>query len=968
MSGGAGEGNDPPPRTGLPDGPAAVRVLIDAPAVLEGKARWVLTTLGAAAGVRFEFGAADGEEGADAAAGDPVLAYAAGPVPGVPTIPASAEAARLLAGREPLPPQSFRRYPAAGAVPGELVGAFPVDEAGFAVPFDLIAAAFVLLGCWDEYTSGERDRHGRFPYAASVFATNDELRLDEPVCDAYAALLRDLVKGRTPVSEPGFLVALTHDVDGLRRWTGRGWLAWARRVVLACRRRELERARWEIGSALHYLRRDLPRGHDPAFTFASLLEGEDGLGVSSTFYVIASHGHRTDGNQPGDYRRRLPRALRLVTGAGREVGLHGNHRDARDLAALREDRAGLQRRLAATGAARGEQARPASAQVAGNRFHYLKYLYHESLPLLEAAGFRYDTSLAFAEHEGFRCGFSHPFRPWSMAEERPLRLLELPLAVMDSTLQERHYRHLPAEAAREATIAVLDTVRRSGGCAAVLWHHNRFHPYVGMGYDEVYWDVVRWVRENGGACAGAAEALERWRTSRPWVAVNAAGEAEEARAGDAAVEADDAPAGDAAVEVETTGADEAASATAPRTGAARPLAGRGAAAVLLPRARRPRVAHVSVVHRPDDPRIFERECRSLAAAGYDVTYMAPGAGSGFVEGVHLWGLPRRSRTTRWLSAAPILQALHALQPDVVHTHDPELLTLFPALRPFTPVLVYDMHEYLRDSIGAKYYIPSAARPAAAQTTAAVQRGLVSLGDGVAAVVAEQFDDLGAQPATRAVLPNYPRFARFRDAEPRPDMLAERRLKLAYVGSLTRNRGVQLMLDALLEVDDAVLYLGGVFSNPEFEAEARRIADRDLRGRVHFLGRVPPEDVPGLLAGADVVWVPSLATEQYQRPTVATKIFEGMAVGLAVLASDLPGRGDVVRAAGCGLTVEATVAGHVEGLRALAGDRDEVAAMGARARAAVEAGYSWEAIESRLIDFYAELLGRRRRTVQCRPAF
>ena len=52
MSGGAGEGNDPPLRTGLPDGPAAVRVLIDAPAVLAGKARWVLTTLGAAAGVR----------------------------------------------------------------------------------------------------------------------------------------------------------------------------------------------------------------------------------------------------------------------------------------------------------------------------------------------------------------------------------------------------------------------------------------------------------------------------------------------------------------------------------------------------------------------------------------------------------------------------------------------------------------------------------------------------------------------------------------------------------------------------------------------------------------------------------------------------------------------------------------------------------------------------------------------------
>ena len=40
-----------------------------------------------------------------------------------------------------------------------------------------------------------------------------------------------------------------------------------------------------------------------------------------------------------------------------------------------------------------------------------------------------------------------------------------------------------------------------------------------------------------------------------------------------------------------------------------------------------RVVHLSVVHTPDDPRIYERECRTLAEAGYDVTYLAPGAGA-----------------------------------------------------------------------------------------------------------------------------------------------------------------------------------------------------------------------------------------------------------------------------------------------------------------------------------------------------
>jgi len=41
---------------------------------------------------------------------------------------------------------------------------------------------------------------------------------------------------------------------------------------------------------------------------------------------------------------------------------------------------------------------------------------------------------------------------------------------------------------------------------------------------------------------------------------------------------------------------------------------------------RPRVIHVTTSHHADDPRIFDRECRSLAATGrYDVYLAAAGA-------------------------------------------------------------------------------------------------------------------------------------------------------------------------------------------------------------------------------------------------------------------------------------------------------------------------------------------------------
>jgi len=378
-----------------------------------------------------------------------------------------------------------------------------------------------------------------------------------------------------------------------------------------------------------------------------------------------------------------------------------------------------------------------------------------------------------------------------------------------------------------------------------------------------------------------------------------------------------------------------------------------------------RVLHVSVVHRPDDPRIAERECRTLAEAGYEVTFLVPrppdGAGreggGGAAAGVACEFLPPRPRRRRFLQAPAILAAVRRLRPAVVHVHDPELLTLFPALRPLVPRLVYDMHEYVPEAVAGRHYVPAPLRPAAAAATAVAQRALAALGDGVVTVTAEQLGALGRRPARRVVLPNHPRLERFAAARPRPDLAADPRQRLVYVGSLARNRGCALMLDVMerLAPDEAVLYLGGVFASPDMEREARERLAAGLGDRVRLLGRVAPGDLPGVLAAAEVVWVPALPTEQYRHPTVPTKLLEGLAVGLAALVSDLPGRGPLVREHGCGLAVPATVEGHLAGVRGLLARRGELAAMGARGREAVAGRYSWETVAPRLVDFYRSLL-------------
>ncbi len=478
-------------------------VFVGAPDAFVSRATWVFETLLAPLGRRVAV-TRDLTRASTAA-----LAYAAEPVDGVPTIPCDAGAMRLIAGRRPLPAGSFV---SAGNADGAAVAAWPAGPGrGFAVPFDLVASAFVLLACWDERTTGERDRYGRLPYSASIFAANPALRIEEPAVDRYAELLRSTVTprlaelGLEPLPAAGsvwgargrFAIALTHDLDNLWRWTRRGFAAAGYRTVRAARHLRGRAVLRELGDGADWLVRHLPRRTDPFWTFPIILNGEDVRGITSTFFVIARHTHRQDGSQPETYQRRIPEAIALLTRHDREIGLHGNDADRLDVDALLRDR--------------GLLARSAQAEIRGIRYHYLRCLYHETLPLLEQAGFSYDTSLAFAEHEGFRCGCSFPFRPYSLAGERPLDLVELPLAVMDGTLQESHYRGLAAAEAEPAAAAVLGRALRSGGAVSLLWHNNRFDRRVSRCYDTVYWSLVDQALAHGAWLTSAGQIAAHWR-------------------------------------------------------------------------------------------------------------------------------------------------------------------------------------------------------------------------------------------------------------------------------------------------------------------------------------------------------------------------------------------------------------------------------------------------------------------------
>jgi hypothetical protein len=127
-------------------------------------------------------------------------------------------------------------------------------------------------------------------------------------------------------------------------------------------------------------------------------------------------------------------------------------------------------------------------------------------------------------------------------------------------------------------------------------------------------------------------------------------------------------------------------------------------------------------------------------------------------------------------------------------------------------------------------------------------------------------------------------------------------------------------------------------------------------RVEHLGAVDHAEVPGLVAGSSVAWVPLRRHGNYDR-AVPTKLVEAMAAARPVVASDLGRMGAMVRAAGCGIVVPPDdPAAHAEALSHLLTHPAEARTMGDAGRAAFLEGLSFESQAARLTRFYAELTG------------
>ncbi|MFZ4615407.1 MAG: glycosyltransferase family 4 protein [Rectinemataceae bacterium] len=370
-----------------------------------------------------------------------------------------------------------------------------------------------------------------------------------------------------------------------------------------------------------------------------------------------------------------------------------------------------------------------------------------------------------------------------------------------------------------------------------------------------------------------------------------------------------------------------------------------------------RICQVTTVHSRHDTRVFLKECRSLFRAGNDVTLVvADGRGYENKDGVHIVdiGNKPRGKISRMLFSLGVMRkALQKIDAEVFHFHDPELLPVASAFAKAGCKVIYDSHEDLPRQLLAKDWAPRWLLALLAPLLEIYENGVARRISAVVAATEGIRDRFSAIGANSSLVRNYPIVEEFAAAYAAGDVSGSHgtRRGACYVGGIFANRGAHEMV-AAAALSGITLRLAGPFKPAALEREMLARASRaELISIEGFLDR---QGVARLLSECQMGLV-TLADLPNYRESLPIKLFEYMAAGLPVIASDFPSWRVIVEEGGCGLCVDASSPEAIaDAMREIASDALRAAEMGERGRRLVAERYNWNLEEKSLLDLYSGL--------------
>lgn len=367
-----------------------------------------------------------------------------------------------------------------------------------------------------------------------------------------------------------------------------------------------------------------------------------------------------------------------------------------------------------------------------------------------------------------------------------------------------------------------------------------------------------------------------------------------------------------------------------------------------------KIVHVSTVHSSHDTRIFHKECKTIHKGEYDISFIVQNNIIELRDGIKILPLKTaKSRIIRLFSltwrAFFIARRENA---EIYHFHDPELLSIGLLLKIFTKgKVIYDVHEDVPKQILTKFWIPSSMRPFIAKFFDIYEKQISKTFDAIITVtddIAQKFSKLHP-----IVVHNYP------DLHMLPPFFQNNLKKdgnnIVYIGGISEIRGIFEMIKAsehLNSSHEIHLNLIGGFESISLRNEVEKLKEYK---NINYFGYLPWteawHEAKGMKAGLVLFHpVPN------HLKSLPNKLFEYMAAGIPVIASNFPLWEQIIEKNHCGLIVDPLNPREIAAaIEFIITHPEEARIMGENGHRAVIEKYNWEKEGEKLLNLYMELL-------------
>jgi len=366
-----------------------------------------------------------------------------------------------------------------------------------------------------------------------------------------------------------------------------------------------------------------------------------------------------------------------------------------------------------------------------------------------------------------------------------------------------------------------------------------------------------------------------------------------------------------------------------------------------------KVVHLTSAHDRFDTRIFVKECCSLSRAGYEVSLVvADGKGDEVCESVVIYDVGKQAgRMNRMIKTTKnVFDKAKKLDADLYHIHDPELLPIGLKLKDLGKLVIYDAHEDVPMQILYKPYMNKIVRTLVSKVFALYEIWATKRFDAVIAATPFIRDKFLAINQQTVDVNNYPILDElvFEDID-----WANKENIVCYVGSIDLFRGIAEIVQAMEYTEtNSQLKIGGVFKNTSFEERVRNCPGWKSVDSVGWLQR---EKIRELLHSSMAGLVTLHPIVNYL-DSLPVKMFEYMAAGIPVIASDFPLWKKIIESHECGICVNPLDPRDIAtAIDYLISHPEEAIKMGKNGIKAVKEYYNWGSEATKLLSLYQKVL-------------